>query len=481
MRAEQRQRLRYVLADYVSTTVALLVYDVIRYYLLAGLPTSPLHGLTLGEFLGMPMVVLELVLFPPLMLGVYWLSGYYASVFFKSRLQELMVTATTALAGTVILFFGVMVNDIVPQRRFVLELIATLYGCMFVTVYIPRLLLTLAGTRAITRGRWAYNTLIVGTSAAARRLEERLRSTRNRMAMRPVAFIDPDGPGGVLGGAGAGELPLPVYGLDDVERVCRELDVKRLVVAPHRHGMRATTDLIGRLFPLELPIYISADVNQLLTSRPRLLNVASEPLVEITSSCMSAATLNLKRASDVVVSALALVAIAPLLGVLAVLIKRDSRGPVFYRQERIGYHKKPFTIYKLRTMTTDAESTGPALSTVDDPRITPLGRVLRKYRLDELPQFWNVLRGDMSLVGPRPEREYYIRQIVARAPHYTLVHRVRPGITSWGMVKYGYASDVDQMVERLSYDLLYIENVSMVIDLKILIYTVRTVLTGRGI
>lgn len=132
-------------------------------------------------------------------------------------------------------------------------------------------------------------------------------------------------------------------------------------------------------------------------------------------------------------------------------------------------------------MKVDAEVNGPTLSSLDDPRITRLGKTLRKYRLDELPQFWNVLKGDMSLVGPRPEREYYIKQIVAKAPYYSLIHQVRPGITSWGMVKYGYASTVDEMISRLQYDILYIENVSIIVDLKILFYTVHTVFTGKGI
>ena len=132
-------------------------------------------------------------------------------------------------------------------------------------------------------------------------------------------------------------------------------------------------------------------------------------------------------------------------------------------------------------MKVDAEANGPTLSTLDDPRITKLGKIMRKYRLDELPQFWNVVKGDMSLVGPRPEREYYIKQIIKIAPYYSLVHQVRPGITSWGMVKFGYASNVDEMISRLKYDLLYIENVSLAVDLKIIFYTINTVFTGKGI
>ena len=138
-------------------------------------------------------------------------------------------------------------------------------------------------------------------------------------------------------------------------------------------------------------------------------------------------------------------------------------------------------IYKLRSMRTDAEADGPHLSSASDPRITPIGAVLRKYRLDELPQFWNVLKGDMSLVGPRPERAFYLEQILEKAPYFNIVHQVRPGITSWAMVKYGYATTVEQMVERMRYDLIYVENVSFGVDLKILFYTVRTVVTGKGI
>jgi exopolysaccharide biosynthesis polyprenyl glycosylphosphotransferase len=210
-------------------------------------------------------------------------------------------------------------------------------------------------------------------------------------------------------------------------------------------------------------------------------NVVGEPLVDISKADMSESTINIKRVSDIIVSIFVLILISPLLLTLAILIKLDSKGPIIYKQTRIGYHKKPFNIYKFRSMKVDAEANGPTLSSLDDPRITKLGKILRKYRLDELPQFWNVVKGDMSLVGPRPEREFYIKQIITKAPYYSLIHQVRPGITSWGMVKFGYASNVDEMISRLRYDLLYIENVSFAVDLKILFYTINTVLTGKGV
>ena len=478
MTSESKQRAWLIASDYVTTNIALLVYNVLRYYML---PEMPGRGFsTLQSFLTYRTIALEQLLFPIFMLGVYFMAGCYNRGLMRSRLQELMSTVTTAIVAVLALFFGAMINDLVAQRIVTYELLLLMWCCFFGFVYLPRYVITTITSRRVLEGRWGYNTLVVGTSQQAFKFARKLQSTRNKMGLRLKGFVRIES-GGTDDVIETDCGPLPVYDLSVISDVIATHDIRSLVVVPHRGGMHATTELINNLLPLDVHIYITPDIFELMTSRPRMLNVASEPLVEITRNRMSAATANFKRAGDIILSACTLVAIAPMMAVLAVLIKRDSPGPVFYRQERIGRHKKPFYIYKLRSMTVDAESGGPALSTVEDPRITPLGRILRKYRLDEFPQFWNVLKGDMSIVGPRPEREYYIRQIVERVPHYTLIHSLRPGITSWGMVKYGYASNVDQMLERLTYDLLYIDNVSFTIDMKIIIYTVRTVLTGKGI
>jgi lipopolysaccharide/colanic/teichoic acid biosynthesis glycosyltransferase len=188
----------------------------------------------------------------------------------------------------------------------------------------------------------------------------------------------------------------------------------------------------------------------------------------------------LKRLIDVVVSLVVLIILSPIYILLMFAVKVSSEGPVFFKQIRIGQHGKPFYIIKYRTMIVNAEVNGPALSSKDDKRITSIGRTLRKYRLDEIPQFYNVLIGDMSLVGPRPERQFFIDQIMPVAPHYKHLQRVRPGITSWGMVKYGYAENIEQMIERLKFDILYIENMSLAMDFRIMIYTVKTIIQGRG-
>ena len=188
-----------------------------------------------------------------------------------------------------------------------------------------------------------------------------------------------------------------------------------------------------------------------------------------------------KRAFDILISLTALVLLSPVLLACAIWVKRDSEGPAIFKQDRLTKNGRIFKMMKFRSMVQNAEASGqPQLTTDDDPRITPFGRFMRKYRIDELPQFWNVLKGEMSIVGPRPERQYYVDQIIQRVPAYALLHQVRPGITSMGMVKFGYAQNVDEMVERVTYDLMYLNNMSLLNDIKILIYTVKIVFTGRG-
>jgi exopolysaccharide biosynthesis polyprenyl glycosylphosphotransferase len=238
--------------------------------------------------------------------------------------------------------------------------------------------------------------------------------------------------------------------------------------------------LINRLYPHDVEIAIRPRLYDMLTGAARINEVGDMPLVHITEHKMSDYELCMKRACDVLFSAAALLILSPIYIVLYILVWSSSEGPAIYRQERIGLHGRAFQILKFRTMTIHAEGDTPQLSADDDPRITTVGKFLRKYRLDELPQMWNILRGDMSIVGPRPERRYFIEQIEKQAPYYCLLYKIRPGLTSWGPIKVGYTDTLDKMIRRLNYDIVYMENMSIRLDIKILFHTIGVILDGKG-
>jgi exopolysaccharide biosynthesis polyprenyl glycosylphosphotransferase len=238
--------------------------------------------------------------------------------------------------------------------------------------------------------------------------------------------------------------------------------------------------LINRLYPRNVEISVVPSLYDMLTGAAMIDEVSDQPLIHITEHKMSDTELCIKRAFDIIVSAAMLILLSPLYLILTLLVWYSSKGPVFYRQERIGLHGLPFEIIKFRTMCVHAETETPQLSADNDPRITKVGKWMRKYRLDELPQFWNILRGDMSIVGPRPERRYFINQIEEKAPYYCMIYKIRPGLTSWGPIKVGYTDTLDKMIRRLNYDIVYIENMSLTLDIKIMFHTIGVIFNGKG-
>lgn len=463
------QRCKYVVSDLLTTAVAFFLFNIFRYHEIV----NRFSGITLEDYLLSDKLLIEQTALPIALISIYWLSGYYNQPFHRSRLKELMTTAFSCLVNTFLIYFGMLTNDSLTSRMSTAGTLMVLFILMMAFVYAGRLTITSNTIEKLRKHRWYFNTVIIGNSREAHRTAFNLAHSNTPLGYRIVGHVSVDGERDMKDKEG--------IRMEDLPEFCRLHDINELIIVLQQKNDEKTLQLLGQLYPLGISIRIAPDNLTFVTSGIHMQDIYAEPFVDVTSPRISEASKNIKRVFDVVLSSLALVVVSPIMLGLAIAIRRESKGPVFYRQTRLGYMQRPFEIIKFRSMRIDAEADGPRLSTDDDPRITSIGKTMRKYRLDELPQFWNVIRGEMSLVGPRPEREYFIRQIVDKAPYYTILHQVKPGITSWGMVKYGYASNVDEMVERMRYDLIYLSNMSILVDLKILIHTVKTVVTGKGV
>lgn len=464
---KSKQAGKYILSDFISASVAWLLFNILRYEVFAIDEGAD----SLLDYLQYPDVLGGQVVIPLFWLVLYYFSGYYNKPFGKSRLTELFSTFITVLIGTVFVFFALLLDDIPRSIDIYYKLFFGMFGLQFFITYIPRLLITQSGMRKIKNREWAMKVLIIGAGGKAVRIAHDL----YRLGYDICGFVSEDERTPVKADRNQ------VLGtVEDIPVLMEKENVDEIVLAVESKNNKALLGILYSLYRYKRPIKVLADRFNML-SKIQLRTIRGIPLVDVTDNNFSPAEQNIKLFLDKVCSVVALLLLSPLFAYIAWRVKKDSPGPVFFRQERIGYLGQPFWMYKFRTMYVNAEENGPSLSSEDDLRVTPFGRIMRKYRLDELPQFWNVLKGDMSLVGPRPERKYFIDEIVKTAPYYYLLHNVRPGITSLGMVKYGYAASVDKMVERMEYDILYYENMSLTLDLTILIYTVKTVITGKGV
>lgn len=402
---------------------------------------------------------------------LHYLSGYYNKPYKKSRLQEFFTTFITTLIGCMFLFFVLLLDDPLDSMDWHKKSIGVLFFLQFTFTYIFRLIITTIVTKRIHRREIGYKTLVIGTGNRAKRFFSELKRMPQSLGYVIDGFI-------YIGGKKAVPRPM-ICGLkSDLSLLLKERQIDTIVLASEEISVEVLNEWLPMLYSYRINILLLPEMYEVLMRGVKIDTIHGTPLIDLACCPMPQWQQNVKRLSDFCFSAIALLLLSPVFLIIAFLVKKSSRGPIFYKQKRVGRYGELFTIYKFRSMYLNEENN--KLVVDNDSRITPLGKILRKYRIDELPQLWNILKGDMSLVGPRPEQPYFVKQIVKIDPHYQLLFRLKPGLTSWGMVKYGYANNIQRMVERAKYDHLYMGNMNLLIDIKIIIYTIKTVLSGRG-
>lgn len=464
--------LKYLFFDFLT---AMMSWGMFFFYRKRGFYSDPQEYIE--AVITDPKFYYSIIIIPFFWLILYTVIGSYRSIFRRSRIKETGQILLATFIGVTIIFFAFILDDVIISYKDYYKFYLFLFVVHFLLTAFVRFVLTMQTNKKIHKGLLAFNTLLVGSNGNALKIYTEMTSQNVASGNRFIGYIRISGESEDM----MKDLLPNLGSIEKIQEIVENNKVEELIIAidPAQHPIIEKVLLESN--NLKVMIKIMPDYKDIIAGTVKYSAIFNIPLIELPSEIMPLWQQMAKRFLDIFVSVTVMILFSPLYVFLSVGVKRSSKGPIFYSHERIGMRGVPFKIYKFRSMFVDAESNGtPQLSNKNDPRVTRFGRFMRKYRLDEIPQFYNVLMGGMSLVGPRPERQYYIDQIVQQAPHYRLLHRVKPGITSWGQVKYGYAENVEQMIARMKYDLLYIENMSLAMDFKILFYTILTVVKGTG-